>query len=58
MFTDLIIFFVMESHPYVQGRRVGSVALRTLLNRVLHVVLGHLEIHEFEAELSAIVLDR
>jgi len=58
MLTDLIIFFIMETNPYLQRCRIRSVTRHTLFNRVLHIVFTQFEIHKFKAQLSAIILDR
>ncbi len=55
MFTDLFFFFIIEAHCHGQGRRIGSIPLLALLNRIFYIILAQLKIHKLKAQGTAVV---
>ena len=58
MLTDLVFFAVIEAHFNLQRSLVCCIPLFAFLYGILYIVLAQLEVHEFQAELSAIILNR
>ena len=58
MFVDLVCLFIMKADLHFQRSCVCGVPLLTLGDGILHIVSAQCEIHEFQAQLTAVIRDR
>ena len=58
MLADLIVFLVVKTHLHAQRRRICGIPLRTLLDRILDILVIVFIIRKLKAEFAAVVLNR